>query len=206
VDWGDILKTLLTGGALLATGTLISINGYKLHIGRAAKQADLFDRLTKEIAVRDSLLKLKLSASKRDSPQEISAMELTYKRAEELEEKLNKELTEITARTPPEQSWWRQSSYREKLLPKRYEGKVLSEAAKWKWWRRIVSFYILLAIYVVFEGVFILGFNQFHSLDKSGRVALFSICSFGLYSLWFSIHVRRSAYAVSLPQSPNPTK
>ena len=204
MDWVDILKTFLPTGALVATGALVSVNGYKLHIGRAAKQADLFDRLTKEIAVRDSLLKLKLSASKRDSPQEISAMELTYKHAEELEEKLNTELTELTARTPPEQLWWQQASMREKLLPKQYEGKglLLSGPAKRKWWRRIVGFYTLLVIYVAFMWVFIWGLEFLHSMGKSGFVVLFGFGFYALFSLWIYFHVRRSAYVVSLPQSP----
>lgn len=205
MDWGGILKSAITA---VLTGA-VSISGVKLFIGRAAKHADLFDRIAKEVAVRDALLKLKVSASEPNSPQQISAKESAYRHAEELEEQLKKGLAGPTPTTRPEELWWRQASMREKLWPERYEGKGLpSVPARRKWWWRIMGFYVLLCIYFFFMLGFAVHFlsvtdHRVVKGDFQGYATSLVLFLFGFWSLWTSRFFRRSAYIVSLRQSPS---
>ncbi len=87
MNWNDFGKSVVPP---ILTALAALFGGARISIGRRAKLTDLFDRVAKEIAVRDALLKLKIKASEADSPQRISARAVAYKQAEYLEKRLQK--------------------------------------------------------------------------------------------------------------------
>jgi hypothetical protein len=214
VDWWvDVLKGWITP---FLAGVVTVGGGFKIFLGRRAKEADLFDRITKEIAVRGALLQLKLSAlagSELNDPKQVSAKEVTYQQAKDLEERLNKELERLAPITRPEELWWRQTSTINRLFPEHSERdrkKQLDTGSKFKWWLFISLFYGALAVYLLFAGLFtyLIVHTKAGSLSKSDlhtyTVLLVLLAIIAPASLWFSTAFRRDAYAISLRQKPGP--
>jgi hypothetical protein len=202
VDWGDILKTVLTTGTIVATGSFVSVNGYKLPIGRAAKHDNLLDHYTKEVALQDALLKLKISATEEKSAKQIAAVkEAAFKQAQELDTQYRQESYKLTA-VRPEWLWWRTAPFRDKLFPPKYDRMKLDLAGKRKWWTWIGTYFLLMAIYgwLMYELV-----ESFKAYNPGGTpqersralVQIFTLFLFGQYPMWAATGFRRGAYALA---------
>jgi hypothetical protein len=153
-----------------------------LTIRRKSKRDQLFDRLTKEIAVRDALLKLKLSACQPNSPQQATARELTYKTAERLEVLLTTELERLT-------SWdelisqWRRVSPAQGFF---YEGeKCLSFNSKISWWCWMFLVY-LFSICFIFFAIQTLRVPSQLLLARRWTMALASFLLYGGIAIYFA--------------------
>jgi hypothetical protein len=205
VDLSEVLKSdaLKVAGLTIAATVIVAILGIakefllKQPIGRKAKQANLFDRYIKEIAVTEAVLKLKLLASEPDSQQQASAKNAAYKQVEELEARQKEELERLTTSG---ELWWRHASQKEWFIPSFYEGqKHLSLNTKFTWCIYMICFYIyhVVSVLIVVVGFWFLSLGFLAHKNGLALLALPLYFFVPAFLFWHSATVfRRLAYGV----------
>ncbi len=207
--WEDVLKAWMMPNVL--TGMVV----FKIFIGRKAKHADLLDHYTKEVALKDALLNLKILATEEKSAEQITVKEDALKQAQELDARYRQESNKLTA-VPPERLWWDTAPFLEKLIPLPiYDRNVnLDRAGKCKWWGWICGYSLLMFIsgwcmynfwWLMLE--LIESFKTHHpgeTPQESVRdfVYTFTLLLFGLYVMWCATDFRRGAYATARRSGP----
>lgn len=87
MDWPSFFEK---GVAPLLT-VAASVVGYKFTFGKKSKRIEFLDRMTKEVALRDALLKLELAATEVGSEEQQFAKQGAYKEAQEISQQLSVE-------------------------------------------------------------------------------------------------------------------
>ncbi len=192
MDWDELAKAVTAG--------LVLLGGQKFVLGRSAKKADTYKRATKEVAVVKALLKLRVAASAPKSTERIRAKEQAYQKAQAIEEQFERELRELLP--TPEAQWFRDATIRNKLLPKRYEGKPLTGAKKFAWWAAMAISYVTLLLFLFFLLCveYIVVHAQFMT-PKQGLLSVALLLLFIILTLlcaWGFYILRTYAYALSL--------
>ncbi len=135
----DLLKYVIPAAVLGSAGWLTAL---KPMVGRPAKQADLVDRLTKEVALREAILSLKIAASEPRRARQLEAKELAYRQAEDIEKQFKEKLEALGPDVKPDVLWLRKSTFRERFFPRRYDRQTsLTKWQKWKWWGYYFGFW-----------------------------------------------------------------
>ncbi len=201
MDWADILIKVVPG-ALSTAATFVVFS--KLAVGKKAKEMELLDRISKEVAVYDAILKLKIATCDSGTLQDAAAKENAYNAAERLETALRRELALLNPKPKPDVEWLQTSSARQKFWPQKYDGsRRLTMHRKLSWWGYVALFWAVLLLYFL-VGVVGFGFtipiaHMLHlHLDIIQLLEIY--LTLGVISILL-IHtatlIRRKAYALS---------
>ena len=139
MDWSSIFEK----GASALGPIAASVVSYKLALGKKSKRIEFLDRMTKEVGLRDALLKLDVAATEDGSENWRRAEQRAYDDAQQLANQVSLE----RRIKDPVVELFAQESTRNRMIPAKYEGLTVRRATRARWWRYMALYSIFLVLY-----------------------------------------------------------